>query len=152
MTAQVKVQGYLGAPVYVGDGKVRSCWQWRWKCRACGTHRWRDNTTYRAALDSALRHAETCPAVKTADMRDRYRTALESCEAAYAADQARWEAERARLCTDRDAAQVLIAAAREAIENHPDPACLLDSESWVSCGWKDDSQRLRGILAREVAP
>ena len=147
MTAQVKVQGYLGAPVYVGDGKVRSCWQWRWECRACGTYRWRDNTTYRAALDSALHHAETCPAVKIADMRDRYRAALESSEAAYAADLRRWEAERARLCTDRDAAQVLIAAAREATKNHPDPRCLLDDEPGVSCGWKDAYREMVSILA-----
>ena len=89
MTAQVKVHGYRAPSTWDGNGKPRTDWRWRWGCEACGIHRWRDNTTYRAALDSALHHAETCPEVKIADMRDRYRAALESSEAAYARRRAR---------------------------------------------------------------
>lgn len=151
MTAQVTVRAYLSALVYSSGGRARSHWRWYWKCDACDALH-SPGSAYRTCLEGAISHTRSCPAVKIASMRDRYRTALESCEAAYAADQARWEAERTRLRAKLDDALDLIAAAREAIENHPDPTCLLDSESWVSCGWKDDSQRLRGILAREVAP
>lgn len=113
MTAYVKLRGAT---------LIGSRWWWRWSCAVCTDGNW-PTAAYNIALEGALHHARTCPAIKLANMLDRYKSALESCEAAYSADQTQWHEERDQLRTDLDDAREEIARLSMSL---PLPPCPIE--------------------------
>lgn len=85
------------------DGQYHTRPWWRWDC-ICGVMGGKYD--HAEALTRAVRHAARCKTVAIADMRDRYKAALTSCEAAYAEERDRLRAELAATAEQRDRALI----------------------------------------------